>query len=142
MFDVGVYNRPIVIHGERRNRALNESPRSKHRSYFQVAAASVQMGPGLVFGRILNFFVYCLPEERLEVFVHVQIFELVDTSIMRPPVWTHDYKLINHNNSREHFFPAQLLGPCVVVVPHPQGPLRDLGLYLVLENKFLEGEFD
>jgi hypothetical protein len=48
-------------------------------------------------------------------------------------LWHHNYTIINHTDCTTHLLPADLIGPLVVVMPHPQRPVAKLGYCLVLQ---------
>ena len=48
-------------------------------------------------------------------------------------LWHHNYTIINHTERTTHLLPADLIGPLVVVMPHPQRAVAKLGYCLVLQ---------
>ncbi len=45
-------------------------------------------------------------------------------------LWHHNYTIINHTACTTHILPADLIGPLVVVMPHPQRLVAKLGYCL------------
>ena len=51
-------------------------------------------------------------------------------------LWHHNYTLIDHTRFTTHLIPAHLIGPLVVIIPHPQPLIANLGYCLVLQKAY------
>ena len=110
------------------------------------AAVGAQLDPEVRIGRIVSFLAE--PGQYKQgaaafVLARVQLYEPppqgkledADTSA-GVELWGHNYTLIDHTLFTTHLIPAHLIGPLVVIIPHPQPLIANLGYCLVLQKAY------
>ena len=151
--------RTSMLHERTSLSNLPSSKRKRQRSCFSVrvtdlvAAGVVEPAeagvvppngnPDNVIGRIVS--VLALPTANSQarmgsVLLRVQLYwpaSVLDVQsaagTVNVELWHHNYTIINHTDCTTHLLPADLIGPLVVVMPHPQRPVAKLGYCLVLQ---------
>ena len=110
------------------------------------AAVNIQMDPEVRIGRIVSFLAE--PGQYKQgaasfILARVQLYEPPSESRLEDAaayagveLWHHNYTLIDHTRFTTHLIPAHLIGPLVVIIPHPQPLIANLGYCLVLQKAY------
>ena len=110
------------------------------------AAVSTQLDPEVRIGRIVSFLAE--PGQYKQgragfVLARVQLYEpppLLELETTATSVgvelWHHNYTLIDHTRFTTHLIPAHLIRPPVVIIPHPQPLIANLGYCIVLQKAY------
>ena len=107
---------------------------------------SVPSDPEVRIGRIVSFLAE--PGQYKQgaasfILARVQLYEPPSESRLEDAaaysgveLWHHNYTLIDHTCFTTHLIPAHLIGPLVVIIPHPQPLIANLGYCLVLQKAY------
>ena len=110
------------------------------------AAVSTQLDPEVRIGRIVSFLAepgqykqgragFVLA--RVQLYKPPLLLKLEDAAANAGvELWEHNYTLIDHTCFTTHLIPAHLIGPLVVIIPHPQPLIANLGYCLVLQKAY------
>ena len=112
------------------------------------AAVNIQisMDPEVRIGRIVSFLAEpgqykqgaaAFVLARVQLYEPTPLLELEDAAeYAGVELWNHKYTLIDHTRFTTHLIPAPLIGPLVVIIPHPQPLIANLGYCLVLQKAY------